>query len=95
MSMVTLAVAAAMYTQYWDSGFGMTAATFVILVALFFMNACGVEVGGLFLFSRLYTPVLHLSLARCIGIRWLQPRLSNQLLRCFCQTDRYHFARMH
>lgn len=44
MSMVTLTIAAAMFTQYWPSSFGMTAATFVLLLALFFMNACGVQV---------------------------------------------------
>ncbi|KAL8899594.1 MAG: hypothetical protein Q9207_006116, partial [Kuettlingeria erythrocarpa] len=46
MSMVTLTIAAAMFTQYWPSSFGMTAATFVLLLALFFMNACGVQLYG-------------------------------------------------
>ncbi|KAL8648294.1 MAG: hypothetical protein Q9210_005069 [Variospora velana] len=46
MSMVTLTIAAAMFTQYWQSSFGMTAATFVLLLALFFMNACGVQLYG-------------------------------------------------
>ncbi|KAL8704701.1 MAG: hypothetical protein Q9201_002163 [Fulgogasparrea decipioides] len=46
MSMVTLTIAAAMFTQYWPSTFGMTSATFVLLLALFFMNACGVELYG-------------------------------------------------
>jgi len=44
MSMVTLTIAAAMFTQYWQSGLGMTSATFVLLLALLFMNACGVQV---------------------------------------------------
>ncbi|KAL8681430.1 MAG: hypothetical protein Q9186_002435 [Xanthomendoza sp. 1 TL-2023] len=46
MSMVTLTIAAAMFTQYWESSFGITAATFVLLLALFLMNACGVELYG-------------------------------------------------
>lgn len=44
MSMITLTIAAAMFTQYWPSGLGMTSATFVLLLALFFMNACGIQV---------------------------------------------------
>lgn len=44
MSTVTLTIAAAMFTQFWDSSFGMTSAIFVLLLAIFFMNACGVEV---------------------------------------------------
>ena len=44
MSTVTLTIAAAMFTQYWDSSFGMTSAVFVLLLAIFFMNACGVRV---------------------------------------------------
>ncbi|KAL8738318.1 MAG: hypothetical protein Q9181_000861 [Wetmoreana brouardii] len=35
-----------MFTQYWPSTLGMTSATFVLLLALFFMNACGVELYG-------------------------------------------------
>ncbi|KAL9599700.1 MAG: hypothetical protein Q9219_003688 [cf. Caloplaca sp. 3 TL-2023] len=46
MSMVTLTIAAAMFTQYWDSSFGITSATVVLLLALFFMNACGVQLYG-------------------------------------------------
>ncbi|KAL8644904.1 MAG: hypothetical protein Q9226_007537 [Calogaya cf. arnoldii] len=46
MSMVTLTIAAAMFTQYWESSFGITAATFILLLALFLMNACGVELYG-------------------------------------------------
>ncbi|KAL8838573.1 MAG: hypothetical protein Q9205_001848 [Flavoplaca limonia] len=46
MSMVTLTIAAAMFTQYWDSSFGITAATFILLLALFLMNACGVQLYG-------------------------------------------------
>ena len=44
MSTVTLTIAAAMFTQYWDSSFSMTSAIFVLLLAIFFMNACGVQV---------------------------------------------------
>jgi len=47
MSMVTLTIAAAMFTQYWKSNFSMTSATFVLLLALFFMNACGIQVSGM------------------------------------------------
>ncbi|KAL8961745.1 MAG: hypothetical protein Q9193_001743 [Seirophora villosa] len=43
MSMVTLTIAAVMFTQYWQSSLNMTAATFVLLPALFLMNACGVQ----------------------------------------------------
>lgn len=46
MSMVTLTIAAAMSSQYWGPGFGVTAATFVLLTAMFFMNACGVRLYG-------------------------------------------------
>lgn len=46
MSMTTLTGAAAMFTQYWPSGLGMTSATFVLLLVLFFMNACGVQLYG-------------------------------------------------
>lgn len=35
-----------MFTQYWESSFGVTAATFLLLLALFLMNACGVELYG-------------------------------------------------
>ena len=45
MSMVTLTMAAAMYTQYWSPGFGIGPATFVLLVLIVLMNACGVRVG--------------------------------------------------
>ena len=44
MSMVTLTIAAAMFTQYWGPGFGVAPATFVLLLAIVFMNACGVRV---------------------------------------------------
>ena len=44
MSTVTLTISAAMFTQYWDSGFSMASAVFVLLLAIFFMNACGVQV---------------------------------------------------
>ncbi|KAL8732602.1 MAG: hypothetical protein Q9166_002575 [cf. Caloplaca sp. 2 TL-2023] len=46
MSMVTLTIAATMLTQYWQSNFGITAATFILLLALFLMNACGVQLYG-------------------------------------------------
>ncbi|KAL8830688.1 MAG: hypothetical protein Q9191_001293 [Dirinaria sp. TL-2023a] len=46
MSIVTLTIAAAMFTQYWGPGFSMTSAVFVLLLAIFFMNACGVQVIG-------------------------------------------------
>lgn len=46
VSMVTLTIATAMFTQYWESSFGITAATFILLLALFLMNACGVELYG-------------------------------------------------
>ncbi|KAL8767350.1 MAG: hypothetical protein Q9209_006113 [Squamulea sp. 1 TL-2023] len=46
MSMVTLTIAASMFTQYWQSNFGITAATFILLLALFLMNACGVQLYG-------------------------------------------------
>lgn len=35
-----------MFTQYWESSFGITAATFLLLLALYLMNACGVELYG-------------------------------------------------
>ncbi len=44
MSMVTLTIAAAMFTQYWGRGFGVAPATFVLLLAIVLMNACGVRV---------------------------------------------------
>ena len=44
MSMVTLTIAAAMFTQYWGSGFGVAPATFILLSAIMMMNACGVRV---------------------------------------------------
>ena len=45
MSMVTLTIAAAMFTQYWGSRFNLTAATFVLLIIMAMLNACGVRVG--------------------------------------------------
>ena len=47
MSMVTLTMAAAMFTQYWGPGFGITSATFVLLIAIVTLNACGVRVSNL------------------------------------------------
>lgn len=38
MSTVTLIIAAAMFTQYWDSTLGMKSATFVLLLAIFFFE---------------------------------------------------------
>ena len=46
MSMVSLTVAATMFSQYWGPGFSVRAATFVLLVTMFFMNACGVRLYG-------------------------------------------------
>ncbi|KAL8868785.1 MAG: hypothetical protein Q9174_004756, partial [Haloplaca sp. 1 TL-2023] len=46
MSMVSLTIAAAMFTQYWPSSFSMTSAIFVCLLALYFGNACGVQLYG-------------------------------------------------
>ena len=42
--MVTLTIAAAMYTQYWGPGFGVAPATVVLLLLIILMNACGVRV---------------------------------------------------
>ena len=44
MSMVTLTIATAMFTQYWGPGFGVAPATFVLLLTIAMMNACGVRV---------------------------------------------------
>ena len=44
MSMVTLTIAAAMFTQYWGPGFGIAPATFILLLVIVLMNACGVRV---------------------------------------------------
>lgn len=44
MSMVTLTIAATMFTQYWGSGFSVGSATFVFLLGIALMNACGVRV---------------------------------------------------
>ena len=44
MSMVTLTMAAAMFTQYWGPDLGIAAATFILLLAILLMNACGVRV---------------------------------------------------
>lgn len=46
MSMVTLTISAAMYTQYWGPGFGIAPATFVLLLVIVLMNACGVRVNS-------------------------------------------------
>ena len=46
MSMVTLTIAAAMFSQYWGPGFGLTAATFVLLLLLLALNCCGVRLYG-------------------------------------------------
>lgn len=42
--MVTLTIAAAMFTQYWSPNFGKAPATFVLLLLIILMNACGVRV---------------------------------------------------
>ena len=44
MSTVTLTIAAAMFTQYWDSSLSIASATVILLIALFLMNACGILV---------------------------------------------------
>ena len=44
MSLVTLTVAAAMFSQYWGRGFGIAPATFVLLIVILLLNACGVRV---------------------------------------------------
>ena len=44
--MVTLTIAAAMFTKYWQSSFSMTSAIFVLLLVLFLMNACGILVSS-------------------------------------------------
>ena len=46
MSIVTLTISATMFSQYWGPGFPVSAATFVLLTAIFFMNACGVRLYG-------------------------------------------------
>ncbi|KAI4181866.1 MAG: hypothetical protein LQ348_004949 [Seirophora lacunosa] len=63
MSMVTLTTAAAMFTQYWQSSFDMTAATFVLLPALLLMNACGVQ-----LYGRMEWVFKWLKIALLIGL---------------------------
>ena len=42
--MIILIVTAAIYTQYWQHGLGVVGATFLLLLAVIFMNACGVRV---------------------------------------------------
>lgn len=44
MSTVVLICAATMCTQYWGSGFSVGSATFVLLLGIALMNACGVRV---------------------------------------------------
>ncbi|CAF9940438.1 MAG: Cationic amino acid transporter 2 [Alectoria fallacina] len=46
ISMVTLTIAAAMFTQYWGPGFGVAPATFILLLVIVLMNACGVRIYG-------------------------------------------------
>ncbi|CAD6592054.1 MAG: Cationic amino acid transporter 2 [Alectoria sarmentosa] len=46
MSMVALTIAAAMFTQYWGPGFGVAPATFILLLVIVLMNACGVRIYG-------------------------------------------------
>lgn len=52
MSMVTLTIAAAMFTQYWDHGFGLAPATLVLLLVIVLMNACGVRVSLRFMLGK-------------------------------------------
>ena len=52
MSMVTLTVAAAMFTQYWGPGFGVAPATFVLLLVIVLMNASGVWVSPPFTLGK-------------------------------------------
>ena len=44
MSMVTLTIASAMFTQYWGPGFGVAPATIILLLGIALMNVCGVRV---------------------------------------------------
>lgn len=44
MSMVTLTIASAGFTQYWNRDIGIAPATFLLLVGIVLMNACGVRV---------------------------------------------------
>ncbi|MCJ1265707.1 Cationic amino acid transporter 2 [Lobaria immixta] len=46
MSTVVLTSAATMCTQYWGSGFSVGSATFVLLLGIALMNACGVRLYG-------------------------------------------------
>lgn len=46
MSMVTLTIASAMFTQYWGPGFGLASATFVLLILVMVLNSCGVRLYG-------------------------------------------------
>ncbi|KAK0508794.1 hypothetical protein JMJ35_009070 [Cladonia borealis] len=46
IAMVSLTIAATMFSQYWGPGFSVKAATFVLLAAILFMNACGVRLYG-------------------------------------------------
>jgi len=46
MSMVTLTIASAEFTQYWSRDFGIAPATFLLLVGIVLMNACGVRIYG-------------------------------------------------
>ena len=57
--MVTLTIAAAMFTQYWGPGFGVAPATFVLLLVIVLMNACGVRVRSLSYLAR----ITYLSMA--------------------------------
>ncbi len=44
MSMVTLTIAGAMFTQFWNPQLNLYVAVFILLTAMLMMNACGVRV---------------------------------------------------
>ena len=58
MSMVTLTIAAAMFTQYWGPGFSVEGGTFILLFVIVVMNACGVRVYGNLEWTFKWTKIL-------------------------------------
>ncbi|KAL9608804.1 MAG: hypothetical protein Q9167_006377 [Letrouitia subvulpina] len=46
MSMIALTIASVNFTQFWDSSLTIAVATFIMLLVLFLMNACGVRIYG-------------------------------------------------
>lgn len=54
MSMVTLTIASVMFTQFWHSSLTIASATFIMLLVLFLMNACGVRVSVCNIFKRMF-----------------------------------------